>query len=501
MTSDLEFSRPVATAQRLGDNAADKHLFLNKKVLLTGEPEILLTENGKNCFLSSMLLLIRICKDISILLPPTFDNLSNECKLILEELQHPTNVSFVKDEGEFKIYDAVLNIGKKARHNLPWTVINSNGWVARVSSGDSDISGVCDQTNPIGALAAASLGNAEIFKRLVKLKETRGNFLNGVNFSLYSYKEDVDDVGPILPNSIPIDLLVTGAGAIGNGLIYLLNLLPLAVRILIVDRQDFQSENIGTCILIGKFAINKGKAYFAADYLKRLNAFGYKEDIEEFKRRLGSEIAYPKAVINGLDNIDARHGIQDLWPDIIIDGAIGDFGCQVSRHPWGENIACLKCLFQKPSKSADEVASKATGLGINRVKNALDMVTEKDVESAPDDKKEWLRSQIGQQICSVIHEGVIQKISGEEQQQGFEPSVPFVACFSASMVIAELVKFLLRLSSPIEPRFQFDILQGPLSGDLFSQERRQGCLCVDRKSNIDIIRSKRAEHIVSSSKM
>jgi molybdopterin/thiamine biosynthesis adenylyltransferase len=495
MTSDLEFSRPMATAQRLGDDATDKHLFLNKKVLLTGEPEILLTENGKNCFFSSMLLLIRICKDISILLSPTFNDLSVECKLRLEELQHPTNVSFVNDKIEFKNYDAILNIGKTSRCDLPWTVINSNGWVARVSSGDSDISGTCDQANPIGALAAASLGSAEIFKRLVKLKETRGNFLNGINFSLYSYKEDTDNSGPILPDSVAIDLLITGAGAIGNGLIYLLNLLPLTGRILIVDRQKFQPENIGTCILIGKSAMNKEKAYFAADYLKRLKAIGYNEDINEFKKRLGSEIVYPKAVVNGLDNIEARHEIQDLWPDIIIDGAIGDFGCQVSRHPWVENIACLKCLFQKLSKSADEAASKATGLDINRVKHALDMVTEKDVESAPSDKKEWIRSQIGQQICSVIREGVVQKISDEEQQKDFEPSVPFVACFSASMVIAELVKFLLNLPSPIEPRFQFDILHGPIAGDLFPQERRQGCICIDRKSNIDTIRSMRSDYI------
>ena len=395
MDSDLEFSRPVATALRLGDDAEDKHLFLGKKVLLTGEQDILLTENGRNCFLSSMLLLIRFCKNVAIFLPPTCENLSNECKATLSRLELSRDVTFIESEIEHKHYDAILNIGKTARQDLPWTVINSNGWVARVSSGEKDISGFCDQVNPIGALAAASLGTAEVFKRLVKLKETRGNFLNGLYFSLYSYKEEPKDNGPTLPRSIPIDLLITGAGAIGNGLAYLLNLLPLVGRILIVDRQKFQFENIGTCILIGKSAINKEKAYFAADYLKRLGAVGYREDIDEFKRRLGSEISYPKVVINGLDNIDARHAVQDLWPDLIIDGAISDFGCQVSRHPWSENIACLKCLFQHPAKSSDEIASKATGLNINRVKNALDTITEKDIEAAPNDKKEWLRQKIG----------------------------------------------------------------------------------------------------------
>lgn len=33
--------------------------------------------------------------------------------------------------------------------------------------------------------------------------------------------------------------------------------------------------------------------------------------------------------------------LQALWPDLVIDGAIRDFGCQVSRHPWDDDTACL----------------------------------------------------------------------------------------------------------------------------------------------------------------
>ena len=56
---------------------------------------------------------------------------------------------------------------------------------------------------------------------------------------------------------------------------------------------------------------------------------------------------FPQVVLKALDNIDVRHEVQrTLWPDIVIDGAIGDFMCQVSRHPWPEDIACLLCLFQ-----------------------------------------------------------------------------------------------------------------------------------------------------------
>jgi hypothetical protein len=59
--------------------------------------------------------------------------------------------------------------------------------------------------------------------------------------------------------------------------------------------------------------------------------------------------AIPTVVLNGLDNISARHQVhRALWPDIVIDGAIGDFTCQVSRHPWPDNVACLMCLLREP---------------------------------------------------------------------------------------------------------------------------------------------------------
>lgn len=492
MNDELIFSRPLATALRLGADALDKHIFPDKKVLLTGESNVLLAENGKNCFVSSMLLLFRICKNLSILLPSQCEDLFNECNLILKKTTHPSSIQFLKDIVNFKDYDAILNIGQTARPDLPWTVINSNGWVIRVSSGTKNIQGICDQANPIATLAAASLGTTEVFKRLINLKEGRGKLLDYLKFSLYSYESVEDDYGPPLPIDIPIPLLIVGVGAIGNGIIYLLNLLPMSGNVSIVDSQKFQPENLGTCILIGQSDIGIEKADFAKQYLNgHLAVNRYIGDIQEISKRLGKEIPYPKAIINGLDNIDARHAVQDLWPDIVIDGAIGDFMCQVSRHPWGEDIACLKCLFRDTKvESSEEIASKATGLTIERVKNELEVVTEEDVKLAPLTKKDWLRKNIGKQICSVIQKGVAQEISNTKQQEGFEPSVPFVACFSASMVVSELIKFVLNLPSPMEPRFQFDILRGPAFGQKIPQERRRDCICFTRRSNIDTVRQK-----------
>ena len=63
-----------------------------------------------------------------------------------------------------------------------------------------------------------------------------------------------------------------------------------------------------------------------------IRAEGFVGPFEDFARDLQQ---YPAVVVNGLDNIDVRHEVQRaLWPDIVIDGAIGDFSYQVSSHPW-----------------------------------------------------------------------------------------------------------------------------------------------------------------------
>jgi len=173
----------------------------------------------------------------------------------------------------------------------------------------------------------------------------------------------------------------------------------------------------------------------------------------------------------------------------VIDGAIGDFTCQVSRHPWPDDIACLMCLFQRPvGRPAEEVQREITGLSINRLRDPNSPVMEADVEAAPSEKRGVLRSLLGHPICSVVQQAMAQKISEEQQEGNFEPSVPFVACFSACLVIAETLAHLCGWKSKLEPRFQFDFLLGPAFGLELPQGRRKTCICC-RKKNIDKLRA------------
>lgn len=474
----------------LGDAAADRHRFLDKRVLLTGDPAVLETTNGRDCFLAALHLLPRICTDIAVSMPPC--GLVDDARAIAERIAFGQKITFLDSGLHDDSFDAVLSVGTRARLGRRCTVINNDGWLARVASGSQDLPFPTGRENPISALAAASLGVAEVFKRLLGLRPSRGELLQHLSWSLHTYAVNADDLGPPIPDHLPVDLLLGGVGAIGNGVLHLLSRLPLRGRVIGVDSQTFGSENLGTCMLIGPQDVGVQKVALIERALGGMvYAKGYNELLEKFVERLGGEVPYPDTIIGALDNIDARHTLQDIWPTLLLDGAIGPFLCQASRHPIGGEVACARCLFRHPAgERAEVIASRATGLSVERAAMPNEVVAFSDVEQAPPEKRDWLAEKIGKPICSIISEATTRELA-DGQRSGFEPSVPFVATLASSMVVAELVKAALQAEPVLEPRFQFDVLQGPATGQLLPQERRRECYCVRRAKQIADWRGKR----------
>jgi hypothetical protein len=148
------------------------------------------------------------------------------------------------------------------------------------------------------------------------------------------------------------------------------------------------------------------------------------------------------------------------------------------------------CLFREPVEDSALLASIATGLPAERLTQQDALITEDDIANARSDRRDFLRLRLGKPKCSVIPEAIAQHISAEKQKKGFEPSAPFIACFSACLVVAELLRTELG-SARLEGRFQFDFLRGPESGDFFPVMRRQTCICTSRRSLIQKVKAKR----------
>jgi molybdopterin/thiamine biosynthesis adenylyltransferase len=477
-------SRPLACAAALGRHAADAGRFLDKRVLLTGNIDILDTANGRWIAVDSLRLLIRICRSVDVWIPLARAPLRGELETLARQIEFTQPVQFLERAPNIAGYDAVLNIGSGVP-GRNGTTINANGWLARISSGGA-VPGDSRIANPIAALAAASLGVSEIFKRLVNVRPERGAYFDALVFSLFTL-ETSQDPGPELARMNFPTTLVAGQGAIGNGIVLLLSQLGLKGDIFLLDRQAYEPENLGTCVLLGPNGIGKSKADENALWLEANSALTVKPahgDLGQLLQSFGKEVARPTLVLNGLDNVEARHLVQELWPDVLIDGAIGDFSCQAAAYLWGQDMACLKCLFDlPPGADPERLAVAETGFAAARIRDPEAVVTLQDIEAAPAAKRELLRASVGRKICSVVSDVMRAKITQDQSSAHFSPSVPFVATMSATLVVAMLMRHLLghRLDTA---RYYMDLLVGPATAERFNERPLSKCYCVKRRDLI-----------------
>jgi hypothetical protein len=486
--STVEFSRPAAVAAILGDEG---QRFLDKRVLLCGDTEVLDTLSGYESFRASFLLLIRICQHVAVAVPKECEALRADINALARRMVPDRQLQNVDPSGDaFQDFDAILSIGIHGRTDLPWTVINADGWVARVSSRGADLPKPTISDNAIAAIGAACLGTGEVFKRLIRLKSDRGELLDATSFSLWTYSVS-EDLGPPL-DAFVVDILIIGCGAIGSGVGYVLSRCPASGRALTLDPQSFGKENFGTSIAVGPSDYGP-KAEVIAELLKsKLTAKGVINDIAGFS--VYYDGTFPDMILTGLDEIDPRHQAQELWPALIIDGAVGgELSCQVSCHPWSSDIACLLCLFKKPpAYDLAELNARATGLP-NEIANDPDaIITDEIIAQADPGRRPWLNIHRGKPLCSITSELVLKFLSTDTHRGGFAPAVPFLSCFSACMMVTELVRVVTTGKTFPEPRYQMNLLWGPRRGQHYEESRHKDCICVGRRENISRWRAQRS---------
>ena len=145
INSDISLSRPIACAAQLAPYAADVHRFSDKRVLLTGDAEILATDNGRFLLFDNIRLLVRFCRFVDVWLPASLGELRREAASLAKQIEFTKPVNFLDDPPNYSSYDAILSVGITGRPDLPWTTINSNGWLARVSSTGTNLDPACSQ--------------------------------------------------------------------------------------------------------------------------------------------------------------------------------------------------------------------------------------------------------------------------------------------------------------------------------------------------------------------
>ena len=107
--------------------------------------------------------------------------------------------------------------------------------------------------------------------------------------------------------------------------------------------------------------------------------------------------------------------------------------------------------------------------------------------------REWLQHQVllGKTVCSTISEAQSRSL-GIELDEGFNPSVPFVATASAALVVTQALKALFYRDAEYTQRFQMESLFiGPEAslGVLTRADPR--CQCVTHRAIIEKVASER----------
>lgn len=495
-------SRPLGVAEGLGSSLLDEAVIFSRPVILTGERETLETQNGRWCLLNSLRLLSRIVGPLTVLLPKGLGAFETEVRQLAASVWTNGSVTVVIEGTSIALESAaaVLNVGTRFEPHLPWTSINSNGWVARVSSGPGFLPSDGGQTNPLAALMAASFGVTEVFKRVYGVPNDVAPLLDATQFSLFELSTSPTSIGPALPNTISLpDTVMVGAGAIGNGIALLLSQLSVRGRLLIIDKQNYARENLGTCaVLDDESWLDSSKAERLAAWLNNpggLHCNGQQALVADARSGEHVRAMSVELVLNGLDDIRARHDAQLMWPSVLVDGGINAVGAAVLTHrldrPQG---ACMRCSFRIPVGDDRKPQAKLTGLSIASLSSDNGrLLTAQDVSEAEESKRAWLSEELTQNktICATISDAQARALKlGTED--GFNPSVPFVATASAALVLAQALKTLLHPEAEFTQRFQMESLFiGPQAsiGVLTPADSR--CECVVHRQLIEKVASSR----------
>jgi hypothetical protein len=466
-SADLRaLSRPLRSAAELTGNAEGdlQSLLTRGEVLIRLQPNFARVQDARDAFLLAVNLSLRFARNIAVQLPSDADSLLEECNALASSLHGPdVRVRLARDQ-DWDRPVAILNVGTEVRTDLPWTAVNSGGWLARMTTAPMHVSLPYTPAPPnaLGALAAACLGMWPIFARLVGIDVVpwRGelSLLTGEIGALATLAE-----GPHLPHKpLTLRAFVIGAGAVTNGWAYAVKRLPVKGALDVVDRESVGTENLGPYVIPRRADLGHSKARLVSEYLEGSFAVDPRpEELEFFKIRMRYGLELPSLVINGLDNVEARHAVQRLWPDAIIDMGAGGTTLQSIVWQRHQDGTCLLGALTRPAEGdyADRLAAE-TGLSAQRIRSGpTSAITEADVATAPAGMRAGLEAarSRGQLLCGRITE---QLLAADNPGDDFAPAVPFVTGLSGIIGAAETMKWLLGISRPRHYQFDFRSLRG-----------------------------------------
>ena len=359
--------------------------FAESCVNLHISPDVALTVGGQLALGLTVNLLARmksVVHSVYIDLPYGIDK-HDQVPLDSEDLRDGLETLIASISGPTSDYAVEFCFGSKASKPTLSLAIGRNGltenvdvlmeadaWVAFINH-SKDLAS-WDDSLPIGALAAATLGVAEAFKHLLVRNYPNQSgrsmkFIENLGFSLLTYNHvshsDISKVaGPIhLKNTA-----IAGVGAGGSTVVYALSCMSqLLGRISLIDPGSHKKSNLSRYLLstYDDCTNQTSKVVRATSFLAsrqvRLEIIPHMIEYENVQQR-DFEV-----VVSTTDTPEARWNLQRDWPPLILDTAvigtiyaiariIPEKGmCLGCKHPYDPNIT-MKRIAWMWGRSFDE---------------------------------------------------------------------------------------------------------------------------------------------------
>lgn len=243
-----------------------------------------------------------------------------------------------------------------ARHVLSALGDGWRAWLGELSRAPTTVSP--RSKNPLGPFFVATVAAGEIFKRSRGI--LRGRYLAAAGNSLWSGLtsdnwDQLDD-GPELTGLPLPPTHVVGAGAVGNGLSYVIASACFAEAYVIpIDDDHYDETNLNRCVLAGWDDQGANKVETIARMLRASNVavFPFAGSINQYvtdpKNGLRPDIA-AKAnqlqfaiVVSCVDKGTSRQDVQGLWPNLLLGGSTLDLVAKTNLYRAWPGAACLAC--------------------------------------------------------------------------------------------------------------------------------------------------------------
>ena len=212
-----------------------------------------------------------------------------------------------------------------------------------------------DAINPLGALAAAALGAAEVAKRIfLRLAEARPETITplerAVTWDLWQHRFDGTTAGPALPRRLDLGrLALAGVGAIGSAATLTLAAFEdVSGTVELVDDDALSVTNLERVVTARAADVGRRKVDVAARALR-----GTRLRTIRMSARFGMRAPAASAadtILAGVDSGAARRRIMNLLPYAVYNGGTQGSELLVSRHV-GLEGPCLECLYPESTEA------------------------------------------------------------------------------------------------------------------------------------------------------